>query len=229
MTILFCCNSDGSDKLEPLVIGKYKNPRCFKCVRNLPVSYTNNQSAWMTTALLQNWLIKLDHKIQINKKHILLFLDNFSGHKVDLTLNNIKIAFYPPNCTSVLQPLDQGLIKNFKYFYRTKLLRLIIARLDSLEVSETISMLYALHFVRSSWRDVKECTIKNCFAKAGHNINVSPILNELNSNELMITYCNIKNLQGVTFDVFVSADEEFATESCKTEQEIVDNVLNHQI
>ena len=32
LTILFCCNSDGSEKLEPVVVGKFKNPRCFKGV-----------------------------------------------------------------------------------------------------------------------------------------------------------------------------------------------------
>jgi hypothetical protein len=29
LTILFCCNSDGSEKLKPLVIGKSKNQRFF--------------------------------------------------------------------------------------------------------------------------------------------------------------------------------------------------------
>ena len=39
---------------------------------------------------------------------ILLFLGNFSGQLVsDLVLENIKIEYYPPKCTGVLQPLDQ--------------------------------------------------------------------------------------------------------------------------
>ena len=29
ISVLLCTNVDGSDKLPPLVIGKYKNPRCF--------------------------------------------------------------------------------------------------------------------------------------------------------------------------------------------------------
>ena len=45
LLILFYCNSDGSDKLEPLEVGKYKNPRCFKGIRHLPVSYTNTANA----------------------------------------------------------------------------------------------------------------------------------------------------------------------------------------
>jgi hypothetical protein len=32
LTLAVCYNVDGSDKLPLLVIGKYKNPRCFKNV-----------------------------------------------------------------------------------------------------------------------------------------------------------------------------------------------------
>jgi hypothetical protein len=58
---------------------------------------------------------------ELNKK-IILFLDNFSGHGASIELKNIKIAFYPPDCTSILQPLDQGIIRAFKSYYRSKLM-----------------------------------------------------------------------------------------------------------
>ncbi|KAK4306572.1 hypothetical protein Pmani_021621 [Petrolisthes manimaculis] len=32
--------------------------------------------------------------------------------------NNIKLAFLPPNMTSLLQPCDQGLIQTFKSYYQ---------------------------------------------------------------------------------------------------------------
>lgn len=32
LTILFCANVDGSDKISPFVIGKSKKPRCFNGV-----------------------------------------------------------------------------------------------------------------------------------------------------------------------------------------------------
>ena len=47
-----------------------------------------------------------------NRK-ILLFLVNFSGHKQQ-ELSNIKIEYFPANMTSVLQPMDQGIIASFK-------------------------------------------------------------------------------------------------------------------
>ena len=48
-----------------------------------------------------------------NKK-VLLFLDNCTSHIMDNELSNVKLIFFPSNITSVLQPLDQGIITNFE-------------------------------------------------------------------------------------------------------------------
>jgi hypothetical protein len=48
------------------------------------------------------------------KRKFLLFVDNATSHPKDLKLKNIKIVFLPPNTTSIRQPLDQDIIKNFK-------------------------------------------------------------------------------------------------------------------
>ena len=48
MTALMCANMDGSDKLAPLIIGRFKKPRCFRGVRSLPLPYAANRKAWMT-------------------------------------------------------------------------------------------------------------------------------------------------------------------------------------
>jgi hypothetical protein len=47
--IVLTCNADGSDKLPPLVTGKYKSPCCFKNVKRLPTKYEANTNFWMTT------------------------------------------------------------------------------------------------------------------------------------------------------------------------------------
>jgi hypothetical protein len=55
ITIAFACNADGSEKMPPLFIGKYKQPRCFG---NLSPQargfyYQNNSKAWMTSVLFE--------------------------------------------------------------------------------------------------------------------------------------------------------------------------------
>ena len=51
LTVLACCNTTGTHKLELLVIGKFKSPRCFKNIKTLPVKYQSQNRAWMTSEL----------------------------------------------------------------------------------------------------------------------------------------------------------------------------------
>lgn len=54
ITFLLCTNATGNHKLKPLVIGKSKNPRCFRNF-NCPVYYKSSKSAWMTTQIFKSW------------------------------------------------------------------------------------------------------------------------------------------------------------------------------
>lgn len=54
LTFLACTNATGEHKIRPLVIGKAKNPRCFKNF-TLPVDYDYSKKAWMTSAIFENW------------------------------------------------------------------------------------------------------------------------------------------------------------------------------
>ena len=59
LTVLVCANVDGSERLPPLVTGKYKKSRCFKNVRSFPCDYVQRK-AWMTGEIfvhgLKNWV-----------------------------------------------------------------------------------------------------------------------------------------------------------------------------
>lgn len=50
LTVVVGANTDGSEKLPLLVIGKSAKPRCFKNAK-VPVNYTANKKAWMTSKL----------------------------------------------------------------------------------------------------------------------------------------------------------------------------------
>lgn len=51
------------------------------------------------------------------KRHVVLFIDNCPAHpKID-NLRSVKL-FFPPNATSVLQSMDQGIINSVKVHYR---------------------------------------------------------------------------------------------------------------
>jgi hypothetical protein len=54
ITVLFCANAEGIEKRKFLVIGKSKNPKCFKNVKSLPLCYGANKEAWMTSDFLKS-------------------------------------------------------------------------------------------------------------------------------------------------------------------------------
>jgi hypothetical protein len=147
--VMLCCNFTG-EKLKPLVIGKAENPRCFRGVQKnqLTVTWKSNRKAWMTRALFQEWLLELDRKMGVAKRKIILFLDNASSHP-SIPLQNIKLQFLPPNTTSCLQPLDQGIIRTFKVYYRKNLIRHVLSRIDdTMTASDICKCVHVLHAVK---------------------------------------------------------------------------------
>ena len=68
----------------------------------------------------------------------------------------------------ISQPLDLGIIKNFKVHYRCFLLRYVLSKIDQCKTaSEVTSSLNILMAITQAWKDVKEETIRKCFRSAG--------------------------------------------------------------
>ena len=72
----------------------------------------------------------------------------------------------PPNTTSVLQPMDQGVIRSLKAHYRKKVVRLCIRAVESNKPLPKISIFQAMKHLVSSWNAVLKETIVNCFKKS---------------------------------------------------------------
>ena len=103
-------------KKPVLVIEKSKTPRCFRGIQHLPVNYKSNTNAWMTCSIFEEWLRQWNSTLLAENRKIALILDNSSAHP-QLKLSNIELIFLPPNVTSIIQPCDQGIIRNFKFHY----------------------------------------------------------------------------------------------------------------
>ena len=48
IALLIGANTDGTEKLPLIMIGKSENPRCFKKVKTKPIEYKANKKTWMT-------------------------------------------------------------------------------------------------------------------------------------------------------------------------------------
>ncbi|XP_067134723.1 tigger transposable element-derived protein 4-like [Centruroides vittatus] len=171
ITVLCCANMSG-EKQRLLVIGKTKNPRCFKGVKHLPVDYCWSVDAWMTTTIFNNWLVKWDKKLE---RKIVLLVDNSPAHTSvsDVPLRNIKIIIFPAN-TSLIQPCNQGIIRSLKTYYRRIIYTRILGELedtqgqsDANDIARRISLLDTLHLLTMCWKQVSKRSIENCFKKGG--------------------------------------------------------------
>ncbi|XP_069102038.1 tigger transposable element-derived protein 4-like [Argopecten irradians] len=173
ITVSVCSNVIG-EKEQLLVIGMCERPRCFKGIdiASLPVLYRFNKKAWMTSTIFSDWLNRFNRKMKRQGRNVLLFLDNAPTHpKVDLS--NVKLKFFPPNTTSHLQPMDQGIIQAMKLKYRKRQLQYLIAQMDrqkrltGSQLLKHITILGVIYWVSSAWTDVDSSTITKCFSKAG--------------------------------------------------------------
>ena len=133
ITLLPCANATGEDKLDMWIIGQSMNPRCFgkRCqrIQHLPMQYRNNKTAWMTGEIFQEWLSAFKVHVLRNNPRRKVLLDGFSAHLSGLREwqeksghPNIQAEFLPGNATSLYQPMDQGIIRNLKLYYRKQLL-----------------------------------------------------------------------------------------------------------
>ncbi|XP_037887184.1 tigger transposable element-derived protein 1-like [Glossina fuscipes] len=82
-----------------------------------------NKIAWVTSAVFTTWfndcfvpeVEKYMTEMGVPFK-VLLIVDNAPGHPC-LEHPNVQVVFLPPNTTSLIQPLDQGIIATFKKHY----------------------------------------------------------------------------------------------------------------
>ncbi|XP_042228331.1 tigger transposable element-derived protein 1-like [Homarus americanus] len=125
LTLLLGGNAAGDMKLKPLLVYHSENPRAFKgyAKPKLPMTWRSNKKAWMTMSLFQDWFTnyfapaveRYSNKRNISKKALLL-LDNAPSHPNnpnDLS-GNVRVEYISKNTTVLLQPMDQGVIANFK-------------------------------------------------------------------------------------------------------------------
>ena len=156
LTILLCANMSDTEKLELLMIVKSQNPRCFKHMdfSQMPAQWKANKKAWMNSSIFGEWLKDINNKMKRQKRKILLFIDNATSHP-HLEFSNIELKFFPANCTSQLQPMDQGIIQSMKLSYRKLLLLDLLSRVDSCDSGQglikSITVKHAMYWAAQAW------------------------------------------------------------------------------
>jgi hypothetical protein len=119
----------------------------------------------MTSDLFESELRLWDRQLRLHSRKILLLVENCPAHPELDNLQNIKSVFLPANTTSVLQPMDRGVIRSLKCHFRKLILLRMIEFIDKKQ-EHTATLLPAVRCVDKAWRRVTEKTIRNCFRHA---------------------------------------------------------------
>ena len=219
--------------------GKFPNPHCFRNIKRqyLPATYTNQHKAWMNSAIFLDWLKKFDRKMGRLCRKVLLFLDNAPCHP-KVTLRNVELRFFPANTTSCLQPMDKGVIQAVKLKYRKKQLRKVLQQMEEhpdvscVALAKRTTVLDAIRYLGSAWKDTEATTITKCFKNAGFPVTSETVPDstqqpeetpELDHISNEIYGCDLQDVPAVdqnlaTYDTHTRDWSKSATELLNTEQ-----------
>nr|XP_045591678.1 tigger transposable element-derived protein 7-like [Procambarus clarkii] len=195
ISALLCGNADGSHRTKCAIVGKSANPRALKnCMNRLPVVYYNTKNACFTQIIFEDWFqnhfCKEVRKHQINERGIrpadvkaMLLVDNAPAHPIaKLTSPDGKITCMalPPNTTSLIQPMDQGVIYALKRLYKramnVEIMEVLLSQEDerlnkdtrasrTLENFKKYSIKDAIYIWAKQWNELKVTTLKNAWNK----------------------------------------------------------------
>jgi hypothetical protein len=186
--LIVCANAVGTHKIPCTLIYKPKAPACSKD-RQWPIPYFSQAKAWMDVETCWKWFNKvfLPEVKKRTGRRIFLLLDNAPGHFEAFECDNVRIVFFPPNCTSWKQPCNMGIIvalkKRFKYLYLKDVLdfyeldeeaklqmkmqgRRLRRGAVGVAYENPAHLLDAASYVKEAWQSVSPSFIKNAFIKA---------------------------------------------------------------
>ena len=195
ISILCGANADGSHRLTPVVVGKSARPRCLKDVMHkLTCHYYNSINAWFTAGIFETCFYKnIVPEIVAYQRDILhipedriralILLDNAPAHPSKEKLighkGKIRVMYLPANTTSLIQPMDQGVIHAVKLGYRRLFLSEVMVveetaddeeegdtrGLRTLDNLKAYNLKQAIFNFGEAWNQVKVSTLANAWKR----------------------------------------------------------------
>ena len=137
----------------------------------------------------------------------------------------------PPHSTSVIQPLDQGIIMSVKRRYKKLAERYLVSvenNKDANALLKQLDIVAATNMVHHAWKETPSSIIQNCFHKAGFkhfSVDPEPVPEEPPVAPAPEVWNKVQRWMGdMQFDEFAAMEPEAATTQMMTDEEIVDLV-----
>lgn len=182
LTLLLGANAAGDFKLKPLLVYPSENPRALKgCSKaSLPVVWRSNRNGWLTPSIFQDWFTGcfcpavesyctshgLPHRA-------LLLLDSAPCHPAYLgSLSaHVRVEFLPKNTSTLIQPMNQGIIAAFKAHYLHRALSQLVQKKaggDRPSMREfwcSYTVMTAVDNIAQAWADLQPTTMNSAWRK----------------------------------------------------------------
>ncbi|XP_066489716.1 tigger transposable element-derived protein 1-like [Tiliqua scincoides] len=183
LTLLLGGNAAGDFKIKPMVVYHSETPRAMRgfSKEHLPVVWKSNKKALLTADLFQQWYVSgfcPAVKQYCEEKNVepraLLLLDSAPGHPHNLeTLRTsvpVEVVFLPSNTTSLLQPMDQGVISYFKAYYLRRTFKQLVSNMYDQEQTigdfwNSFSIMHAIENISMSWKEVTSSCMNGVWCK----------------------------------------------------------------
>lgn len=179
LTVALAINADGSERRDPLIIGRSEHPRSFKhdhSASDLGFQYVHNRGAWMTSDIFDAYVSAWNAELVAQERHVLVLVDSYSGHKLGKKVfENVQLEYFGARVTEIIQPFCDaagGIARAFRACYR----RLVVLRaadrllsaLDSVDCARAfeIDQLAAMDLIVRAWPLVQRETAVRCWRNA---------------------------------------------------------------
>lgn len=234
-------------------IHKSARPRCFPEAfnPNVLVHYCFNATAWMNGDIFTNWVTGENRRMVAKGRKILILLDNAASHKVEgvqrimisgfdaFVLSNITLLFFPVNVSSVVQPLNQGVMAALKVQYKRKL---VTWTLQQYSDETHADLLQCMIWAAATWNEMDEEIIRDAWRASnilpqGWKIDIpnARVNEDVAELEKLITALHL----GITYDgnpvpkllaaEYLDMSDEDVTEAEYSTSQIVDLIENGEI
>lgn len=197
MNFMPCCDADGSERIELMIIGRAYRSRPFegKTGLELGFDYHANKKAWMTTHLFFEWLKRFNACTATTEgRKVVLLIDNCRVHctaETLLALSNLKVRFLPSNTTSKVQPKDAGVMPAMKLRYRRrKIERDFDLDDECVRNVYKVEVLTAMRWFKEIWEEMPISIIFKCWK----HINLLAMSGNGRSLTLLLVIATVSNV-----------------------------------
>lgn len=170
---------------------------------------------------------------------VLLLLDNAPSHPSADELNtvdeNVQVLYLPPNVTSLIQPMDQGVIEATKRIYKRSLARRLLLSDDEVPVVQFmkgISLKDCCEMIANAWEKVTVSGLQ----KAWNNLikidtPIEAVAPEISDEDLQATVNAVPGISVSTSEIntWIHEDDSIETSEQLDDDQIVNFITRNEV